>query len=75
MPFLSPNLILIRGAGDLATGVAVRLYRCGFQVVMTELPQPLAVRRTVAFAQAAYDGATTVEDVTARILEALDVKR
>lgn len=73
MPFLSPNLILIRGAGDLATGVAVRLYRCGFQVVMTELPQPLAVRRTVAFAQAAYDGATTVEDVTARLAELADV--
>ena len=48
MLFLSPVLVLIRGAGDLATGVAVRLYRCGFQVVMTELPQPLAVRRRIA---------------------------
>lgn len=73
MLFLSPVLVLIRGAGDLATGVAVRLYRCGFQVVMTELPQPLAVRRTVAFAQAVYDGAMIVEDIPARLVDAGDV--
>ena len=42
-------LILIRGAGDLATGVALRLHRCGFSIIMTELPAPTAVRRTVAF--------------------------
>lgn len=66
MPLLFPVEVLIRGAGDLATGVALRLHRCGFQVVLTELPEPLAVRRTVAFAQAVYDGATTVEGVTAR---------
>lgn len=32
--------ILIRGAGDIATGIALRLYRAGFQIVMTLLPQP-----------------------------------
>ena len=42
-------LILVKGAGDLATGTAIRLYRAGFQVVMTEVAQPTAVRRTVAF--------------------------
>lgn len=59
---------LILGAGDLASGVALRLRRVGLQVVMTELPQPLAVRRTVAFAEAAFTGETTVEGVTARRL-------
>ena len=54
-------LVLIRGAGDLASGIALRLHRCGFPVVMTEIAQPLAVRRTVAFAQAIFDGACTVE--------------
>jgi len=39
----SDNLILIKGSGDLATGVAARLYHCGFAVVMTELPAPLMV--------------------------------
>lgn len=71
---LPPTLILVRGAGDLATGVALRLHRCGLAVVMTELPQPLAVRRTVAFAQAVYDGATTVEGATARCVDVRDVQ-
>ena len=43
--------ILIKGAGDLATGTAVRLYRAGFPLVMTDIEQPTAVRRTVAFCQ------------------------
>lgn len=59
-------LVLIKGAGDLATGVALRLFHCGFQVVMTDLERPTAVRRTVAFSQAIYDGQTVVEGVTAR---------
>lgn len=60
------TLVLIRGAGDLATGVAARLHRSGFPVVMTELPQPLVVRRTVAFAEAVYDGEVQVEGIRAR---------
>ncbi|MEG0597660.1 MAG: selenium-dependent molybdenum cofactor biosynthesis protein YqeB [Oscillospiraceae bacterium] len=59
-------LILIKGAGDLATGVAVRLRRSGMQVVMTDLKEPTAVRRTVAFCQCIYDGTATVEGITAR---------
>lgn len=60
-------LILIRGAGDIATGIALRLYRAGMQVVMTDLPQPTAIRRTVAFSQAITLGATIVEGITARL--------
>lgn len=59
-------LVLIRGAGDLATGVALRLHRAGLRVVMTDLPRPTAIRRTVAFSQAIVDGETRVEDVVAR---------
>ena len=51
-------LILIRGAGDIATGVALRLYRSGMQVVMTDLPQPTAIRRTVCFSPAITHGET-----------------
>lgn len=58
-------LILIRGAGDLASGIALRLWRAGLRVVMTDLPQPTAIRRTVCFSQAIRLGETTVEDVTA----------
>ena len=58
-------LVLIRGAGDIATGIALRLHRAGMQVVMTDLALPTAIRRTVAFSQAIVDGTITVEDVTA----------
>jgi xanthine dehydrogenase accessory factor len=59
-------LVLIRGGGDLATGVAARLQRAGFAVAVTELQQPLVLRRTVALAEAVYRGETAVEDLTAR---------
>ena len=64
-------LVLIRGAGDIATGIAMRLWRAGMQVVMTDLPQPTAIRRTVCFSQAIVLGETQVEDATAR--RAVDV--
>jgi xanthine dehydrogenase accessory factor len=59
-------LVLILGGGDLASGVALRLHRAGLRVVITELEQPLAVRRTVSFAEAIYSGEITIEGVTAR---------
>jgi xanthine dehydrogenase accessory factor len=59
-------LVLIRGGGDLATGVAARLHRAGFAVVVTELHQPLVLRRTVALAEAVFRGETSVEDLTGR---------
>ena len=65
-------LVLIRGAGDIATGIALRLYRAGIQVVMTDLPAPTAIRRTVCFSQAIILGEMTVEDVTARRAETPD---
>ncbi|QDR82173.1 hypothetical protein [Sporomusa termitida] len=46
------RLIIIKGGGDLATGIAQRLHQSRFKVVITELPAPTVVRRTVAFAQA-----------------------
>ncbi len=71
--------IVIKGAGDLATGVAARLWRSGFPVMMTEIEQPLTVRRSVSLSDAVYEGEVTVEDMTARraqgredILTALD---
>src|SRR5690554_5755736 len=64
-------MIVIRGAGEMATGTAHRLFRAGYPVIMSELPQPLAVRRTVSFAQAVFDGSCVVEDVTAQRAESL----
>jgi xanthine dehydrogenase accessory factor len=59
-------LILIKGAGDLASGVAYRLKCAGFPIIMTELPTPSLVRRTVSFGEAIYQGETTVEGLAAR---------
>ena len=59
------EIIVMRGGGDLGSGVAHRLHKCGFRVLLLEVAQPLVVRRTVSFAQAVIDGTTTVEDVTA----------
>lgn len=57
--------VLIRGAGDIATGIALRLCRARLHVVMTDLPQPTAIRRTVCFSQAIVYGATEVEGIRA----------
>jgi len=58
-------LVLIRGAGDIASGIALRLHRASFAVVMTEIERPTTIRRTVAFSDAVINGEQTVEDVTA----------
>ena len=52
--------ILIKGAGDLATGIAWRLKRCGFDICMTEIAVQTTVRRTVAFSRAVYEGEARV---------------
>lgn len=65
-------LVLLRGGGDLATGVATRLHRSGFRVLVTETEQPLAVRRLVALAQAVYDGEVEIEDLRGKRIEAVE---
>ena len=57
------KLILILGGGDLASGVAAVLHRNGWHVVVSELPEPMVVRRKVAFAEAVWDGHQTVEEI------------
>ena len=68
-------LALIRGAGDLATGIALRLWRSGIRVVLTDLERPTAIRRTVAFSEAIVYGETAVEDVTAHLAANADEAR
>ena len=68
-------LTLIRGAGDLASGIALRLWRAGFDVVMTELDRPTTIRRTVAFSEAILRGETAVENVTAKRAENVGAAR
>ena len=67
------HIVLIRGGGDLATGVALRLHRVGMKVLITELKQPLVIRRSVSFAEAVYSETTQVEGVTARLVNSYNL--
>ncbi len=68
-PTFKKVLILIKGAGDMASGVAYRLNRSGFPLIMTELPTPLMVRRAVCFGDAVYGGQVTIEGITACLVD------
>ena len=65
-------VILIRGAGELASGIAHRLARAGFKICMTELPQPLAIRRRVCFSEAVYGGSCEVDSLTGELVDSLE---
>lgn len=71
----SDHPILLRGGGDLATGVVYRLHHAGFPVIITELPHPLVVRRRVALATAVLEGEVTVEDLRGVRVNSLDEAR
>jgi xanthine dehydrogenase accessory factor len=65
---MSELIILIRGAGEMASGVAHRLHQSHFKICMLEIPQPLAVRREVSFCEAIYDGEKEVDGVCAKFV-------
>ncbi len=56
--------ILVRGGGDLASGIVIRLYNAGHEVIITEIETPLTVRREVAFSKAVYEKECTLEGIT-----------
>ena len=60
-------LTVIKGAGDLASGVAVRLKRAGIKLVMTDIARPTAIRRTVSFCRAVWEREAFVEGICARL--------
>ena len=66
-PVIDSLKVLIRGAGDCATGVALSLHHAGFSVLMTEQPEPTVIRRTVSFAEAVFQGSQTVEGAMAEL--------
>jgi xanthine dehydrogenase accessory factor len=66
--------VVVRGGGDLASGVIYRLVKAGFPVTVTELACPLAIRRAVAYGSAVFEGEITVEGLTARrVVRVVDV--
>lgn len=65
MPPTPPELVVVRGGGDIATGIVWRLNRAGWPVVVTELARPLTVRRRVALSSAVLEGTSEVEGLVA----------
>jgi len=72
---MNDMIIWVRGAGDIATGIAFRLHKSGFSVVMSDLPQPTSIRRTICFSEAIIKGETKVEDITAHFAKSADEAR
>ena len=66
------KLIVVRGSGDLATGVIHRLWSAGYGVLALETQRPTAIRRQVAFSEAVYEGTATVEGVTAQRIASVE---
>jgi xanthine dehydrogenase accessory factor len=73
---LQDLIILVKGGGEMASGVVLRLVRSGFRVCITEIPEPLAVRRGVSFCEAVFEGRKEVEGLVAkRVSGKKEIKR
>ena len=73
MPAPSENItIVVRGGGDIATGVVQKFHRAGFNVLILEIESPAAIRRGVALSEAVYDGTAKVEDMICRKIVVLN---
>ena len=71
---LTQLMIVIRGSGEMASGIAYRLSKSNFKkICMTDISRPQAVRRAVSFCEAIYDGESVVEGITARLIESHDM--
>ena len=64
--------LIVRGGGDLASGVIHRLYQCGYRVLVLECRKPSAIRRKVSFGEAVFDGSSCVEGVTGRLVQSVE---
>ena len=69
---MNKTLVVIRGGGDLASGVAVRLFRAGFKIVILEVEHPTAIRLPVSFAQVVYKGRTLLENIKAVLAPSIE---
>lgn len=58
------KLVVVRGAGDLASGIIAKFHKCGFKVLALECDEPTAIRRLVCFSDAVWNKEVKVEDIT-----------
>lgn len=72
MSLFNDELVIIRGAGDLATGVVYSLYKAHFKIILLETQYPSSIRRKVALSEAVYDGKSRVEDIEAVLVKSYE---
>lgn len=65
-------IVVVRGGGDIATGVIQKLYRVGYKVLVLEISKPTTIRRMVALSEAVYEKRFTVEDVTGVLVDSVE---
>lgn len=66
------EIIIVRGAGDIATGAIQKLYRSGFKVIALEIEKPTSIRRRVCLSEAMYEKEFKVEDIIAKRADSYD---
>lgn len=62
---MNRDIVVIRGGGDIASGIIQKLYRVGFRVLVLETAKPTSIRRTVCFSEAIYESKTNIEGIIA----------
>ncbi|ACN82574.1 molybdenum hydroxylase [Brachyspira hyodysenteriae] len=72
MSLFNDELVIVRGAGDLATGIVYSLYKAHFKVIVLETQYPSSIRRKVALSEAVYDGESKVEDIEAVLVKSYE---
>jgi len=68
MKKLNNMIVVVKGAGEVASGVAHRLHKSHLKVVLTEIARPLAVSRGTSYCEAVWEGKKTIEEVTAKLV-------
>ncbi len=61
--FMKGEVIVVKGGGDIASGIIQKLHRTGFRVLVLEIEKPTSIRRTVCFSEAVYDGKMEIEGI------------
>ena len=72
---MDKKLVIVRGGGDIASGTIMKLYKCGYSVLVLEIEKPSSIRRNVSFSEAVYEKTQTVEDVTCYLAENIDTAK
>ena len=72
MSLFNDELVIVRGAGDLATGIVYSLYKAHFKVIVLETQYPSSIRRKVSLSEAVYDGEGKVEDIEAVLVKSYE---